>query len=751
MSLPLDVILEDLESSPKSIIPILATLHRDKAFLNDISKTDLKHLVSRSLNLSKSHIAYNKWCGINLIKVLSNNYNILANEGVNFMSQLIKILENYNQSIDPKILSSTVECLNNLCNQIRGKPTLTREVLTPKLPTIITLFMEKVAYQPSLILRSLNSLIRKHPTTFRPYGNKLRNRLIELLSSESYSAFPQELKQIICETLATLPIIEKTEPEAKWQGDIVDIVKELSQVLLIYDEFLSLNDDSDLMELFKKIPRTRESEELELSFKFASLEIDINKPDTIFQISDRVELLLSIMKAYLLSETQFSVRVPVGLVLIINEIICSISTKFVPFRKDIRDEKVKKLIKSTTLLNQFNSIKLLSELPIKYQGSLVPHLNNILAFLEILIPFSNKKIDYQEVLSNEIFMCRLLECTGNFISLVSSLSDASLLIRFIDVALCLVEERALNTSPVSDGKKQNQQANGNKKKNKKKNKESVPLSDLLSHQHLFNETIPLSTLNATRRFLNMVITRVNLPPTQHYRVFRYMIIEATVAKSYNKDQNISQELKQLLINSVLYPGFEKNSMLPIITSLLGDDPLLSVFNNPRFPPLPTYIKKSGLVIEDDEEEEESENEDEEMEENENDGSLNVDEESQLESSAKRRKIDISESSAGGGSDQPETVLPGIVLEDTKTKEKIFTNVNPDLVIQFAETSEIVEDVVPEPEATRTEVVTKSSVGTIPTPENPVATSVSVSVDKNEHDESDFEIPDIDVGDDSDDE
>lgn len=229
-----------------------------------------------------------------------------------------------------------------------------------------------------------------------------------------------------------------------------------------------------------------------------------------------------------------------------------------------------------------------------------------------------------------------------------------------------------------------------------------------------------------------------------------MIIEATVAKSYNKDQNISQELKELLINSVLYPGFEKNSMLPIITSLLGDDPLLSVFNNPRFPPLPTYIKKSGLVIEDDEEEE-SEDEDEEMEENENDGSLNADEQSQLESSAKRRKIDISESSADGGSDQPEKVLPDIVLEDTKIKEKIFTNVNPDLVIQFAETSEMVEDVVPEPEVTRAEVVTKSSLGTISTPENPVATSVSVSVDKSEQDESDFEIPDIDVGDDSDDE
>jgi len=506
---------------------------------------------------------------------------------------------------------------------------------------------------------------------------------------------------------------------------------------------LNLNDDSDLMELFKKIPQTRESEAQGLNFKLASLEIDINKPATIFQISDRVELLLSIMKAYLITETQFSVRVPIGLVLIINEIICSISSKFVPFKKDIRDEKVKKIIKSTTLINQFNSLNLLIELPIKYQGSLIPHLNNILAFLEILIPFSNKRIDYQEVLSNEIFMCKLLDCTGNFLSLVSSLSDASLLIRFIDVALCLVEERTLNSSPASEGKKQNHQANGNKKKNKKKNKESVPLSDLLSHQHLFNETIPSSTLKSIRRFVNIVITKANLPPTQHYRVFRYLIIEATVAKSYNKDQIIPQELKQLLINSVLYPGFEKNSMLPIVTSLLGDDPLLSVFNNPRFPPLPTYITKSGLVIE--EGTEESETEDEEMEQGNIDGSLEVDEES--ESSTKRRKIDTSESSVGGN-EQSEQKLPKVVPEDNKANEKIFTNVNPELIIQFAETSEKVEDVVPEPEVTRTEVLTKSSSET----SSKSQSAASINVDQDGSDDSDFEMPDIVVGDDdSDDE
>ncbi len=152
----------------------------------------------------------------------------------------------------------------------------------------------------------------------------------------------------------------------------------------------------------------------------------------------------------------------------------------------------------------------------------------------------------------------------------------------------------------------------------------------------------------------------------------------------------------------------------------------------------------------DNEEEESEDEDEEMEQNENDISINVDEDSQSESSAKRRKLDLTGPSDDGGSDQPGKVLPDLILDDTETKDKIFTNVNPDLVIQFAETSEMIEDAAPEPEVTRAKVVTKSSLSTIPTRENSV-NSVSVSEDKNEEDESDFEIPDIDVGDDSDDE
>lgn len=744
MSLPLDIILEELETSPKSIIPILATLHNDKALLNGISKADLKHLVSRTLNLSKSNVQYNKWCGINLIKILGSNYTILANDGVNFINQLLKILETYNPSVGQKILTSTIECLNYLCDQIRGKPTLTREILTPKLPTIITLYMEHITHQPLLIIQSLNSLIRKHPTVFRPFGNKLRNRIIEFLTSGSYNSFPPSLRLLTCETLATLPLIEKNEPDTKWQTDVIDLVKELSQVLLIYGEFLNLNEDSDLMGLFQRIPQSRDKDEKLLNYSLPLLDIDINKSESIFQISDRVELLLSIMRAYLNSETQFSVRVPIGMILLISEIICSMSTKFIPFRNDIRDDKLKSLVKTTTLINQFNVLKLLSDLPSKYQGSLIPHLNNVLAFLEILIPFKNKKIDQQEILQNEGFMCKLLECSGNLLCLLSNLNEASLLIRFIDVALCLVEARNSDILGSSDGNQQKQQVNGNKKNKKRNNQAAVPLSDLLSHQHLFSESIPHTTIGAVRKFINIVITRVSLPPTQHYKVFRYLVIQANTAKSFNKDKVIPDELRELLINSVLFPGFEKISMLPIITSLLGDDQLLSVFNNPRFPPLPIYVKKYDMIIE----EADMDQSEEEVDEEEN---ISVHEEEEMGSDNKRRKISISGSSTSvGDGDLSITTqkIPDVVVE-IKDQEKLFTNdkIKPELVIQFAERTDIIEPTQSEAATTSVEPI---PINSLPEPISVVDT-ISVTENVEEKDDSDFEMPSIDLGGDSDNE
>ena len=110
----------------------------------------------------------------------------------------------------------------------------------------------------------------------------------------------------------------------------------------------------------------------------------------------------------------------------------------------------------------------------------------------------------------------------------------------------------------------------------------MALSDILSHEHLFMTNIPTITITTVRSFINQIITKIILPPTQHYKIMRYLIIESIHAKYYNLYHNVPIELKKLLINAVLYPGYDKISILPIISTILSDDPLLGVFNNPKF-------------------------------------------------------------------------------------------------------------------------------------------------------------------------
>lgn len=120
----INIVLEEIKTSPSSIIPVLSILHNEKQQLDQISKADLTHLISRTLQLCRSPNIYNKWCGVSIINVLSDNYIVLANEGTNFMTMLITILESYNNTIDVIILKTCVESLNKLIRVIRNKTSI---------------------------------------------------------------------------------------------------------------------------------------------------------------------------------------------------------------------------------------------------------------------------------------------------------------------------------------------------------------------------------------------------------------------------------------------------------------------------------------------------------------------------------------------------------------------------------------------------------------------------------------------------
>ncbi|CAX42356.1 conserved hypothetical protein [Candida dubliniensis CD36] len=726
----INIVLEEIKGTPSSIIPILSFLHNDKQILSCITKVELNHLISRTLNLIRSPEPYKKWCGINLIRVIIEEYSILASEGNNLMNSLLQVLENYNETIDLKILTSCIDTINYMGNLIRGKPTLTREILTPKLNSIIGYYFEYLHFAPLLILNSLQTILKFHPTTFRPFGNKLKAKLITLIDHDEFINYPQNLQMAIYDTLAMLPIIEKIEPETKWYNDVINIIGEINELIQVYQEFINFKDDQDLFNLIHKIskPSTK---------ILTDLSIDFNKPQTILTISNHLNILVGILKSYITMETSFTVKLPIGIILIICELVCSINIKFLSFKGDIRDETIKKLIKTSLIENYRSIIGLLIELINYYQGALIPHLNTIWSFLETLIPFQNKRIVNEEIIDEERLFVEILQFMKESLSLLGNVSENTQLLRFVDMALVLVEPRMNSSSSLANNNKQtNHHQPQNRKQKKKKNTSAVALSDILSHEHLFMISIPENTIKSVRSFINQIIQKVILPPTQHYKIMRYLIIESIHAKYYNLQHNVPIELKNLLINAVLYPGYDKISILPIVSSILSDDQLLGVFNNPKFPPLPKYI---NLVnnIEDGQEDEEEEEPEEENE---------VDVIVEDESSAipmKKRKLDIESKQETENNeiipveDQSKIFTATKVEQLTLTPATTIEN-NPVVIEELTSTKEVVVDA-----PTKVDNIIPTTTNTAPTNDG--------DEDAEDDESSDFEMPEINLDQDSDDE
>lgn len=726
-TMSINIVLEEIKGTPTSIIPILSLLHNDKQILSNISKPNLNHLISRTLNLVRSPQPYNKWCGINLIRVIVEDYTILASEGNNLLTNLVKVLENYNNTIDIKILTSTIDTINFMCDSIRGKPTLTREILTPKLSSIISYYFEYLHFSPCLILKSLQKILKFHPTTFRPFGNKLNNKLIGLMNTFEFINFPNDLKQAIYDTIAMLPVIEKNEPESKWNNDVISIIGEIGELIQIYQEFLNFKDDQTLIDLSKKLPKSN-------SKLLSDLSIDFNKPGSILKISNNLNILVGLLKSYMSAETPFTVKIPLGLILITCEVVASINVKFLAFKSDVRDEEIKKLIKLSLVENYRSIIGLLSQLTI-FHGSLIPHISTIWSFLETLIPYKNKRIVNDDILDCEILYVDVLNCMVDYLSLIGYVSDNTQLLRFVDLALVLIEPRIKKQDTTTTNNKNTiQQHQHNKKQKKKKNTSSVPLSDILSHEHLFTETIPSSTVKSVRSFISQIITKCTLPPTQHYKIMRYLIIESVYAKYYNLQHSTPKELQDLLINAVLYPGYEKISILPIVTSILGgQSKVLSVFNNPRFPPLPKYINSVDQVLDDEVEEEDDEEEEaeeeQEVKEKVEPKRQAEDNEFVEENPTKKRKVD-EDLMIERSTDEQQVEIP---VED---KPKLFSKEN----MQAQE--QVVEEVVAVEE--KVEIVENIKIAT-------VQPEVPVQVEESQDEGSDFEMPEINIDDDSDDE
>jgi pre-rRNA-processing protein RIX1 len=602
------MILEILDQQrPQHIKHVLKSLYSSPETITTAAKSELNHLVSKTTNLLNSRDDYKRWFGCHIVQVLGMNPLVLTNGGSNFITALLKLIND--QSIVSVNFQNACRALDTIMSGIRGKPVLTREILTPNLPHILCALLDNLERDFKIVLPILTTLLTKNTTTFKPFLKKFEAKLIKLLV-ENFCEMDSELQALVCKSYAYLHLIKPNQttmgaqplPDDQWRLKILQLLDELRSVVLIYDNMIDLKSERDSMDLIKQLP---EMEKKEYIFPFLS--IDLSDALSIVTISERIEVLVRLVIAFITSSTPFPIRVPLGLIIQCCNLLMGLSLNYIQLKPELkRSTSLKRVIQTDLSKTQALGCLLLHEVAKTYKKLILPHLQHVLSSLEVMIPMELKKlnkVDKKQCLNQESEMLGVISSATEILKLFQGLTQLELINKLVDVSLTLLEKRTplegvLEKQPIANN------APTGQKKNKKKNKDSTPMSDLLSHSELFEVNPPKSTIHTILPFFEIVLKKVtNLVPTFRIKLLKYII--STSVKEHVINGSVGEPFKRILEIVVLYPNDgETYSILPIAKRLLPNNEKLSLLTNPRFPVLDVKYRPKTFV--EDEEEDEGE-------------------------------------------------------------------------------------------------------------------------------------------------
>lgn len=755
--IPLPVILSLLEAPrPSNLQYVLKSLYLSQDAVSKASKSDLNILTSRINNLLLARDDYKRWYGCHVVQILALNPVVLTNAGSLFIVSLLKIVNDTNSvSINLKNAALT---LNAIIKGIRGKPVLTREVLTPNLPNIISSLMDTLERDIVTILPILQSILFKHSTTFKPFAKKFEVKLQKFIT-ENFDNLSTPLQYDLCKSYAYLNLIKPNNsttasgtqplPDDQWRAKLLKIMDEIRSTVLIYDNFIDLKNERDTMEIIKQLP---DQETKEYIFPF--LNVDMSEPITVVSISQRLNVLVKLLIAFVTSPTPFPIRVPLGLVIQVANLLLGVSPNYIPFKGDLkRDQDLKKIVLNDMVKTQAIGSQLIFQVTKFYKKLVLPHLSSILSSLEVAVPVKSGsgkkmiKIDTEAALAIESELLSVVKTTTEILKLFEGLTELELINKLVDVCILFLEKRTpMESLTEKQSQVQPKQAQGQGKKNKKKSKDSTPLSDLLSHAELFELDPPAITISTSLSFFEVVIKKIpSLSPTARIKVMRYIL--STGVKQSSLNGSVSPQLVRLLEALVLYPGNgETYSVLPIVKRLLPDNEKLSLLTNPRFPPLEVkYRPRAAAGIED----VDDDDEDDEAREDIMDVDVVTVEEVEQEPKGnfaeelKKAQVSIPDSTQSVFKTNEETKqLQTLSFPEAKKEEKIVEEEDEENKTRSLEDAEE-EDETPSKRIKITQGPTITTTST---------TEIEVKIDESEGgDDSDFEVPEIDLGSDEDDE
>ena len=604
--IPLPDVAKLLETgSAADLQTVLQTLASPSYINEGLIKSDMGILNAKLLKLLRSSDDVDVWKGCHATSVVCH-YNPLFL--LTYVDQLFgAIYTKLSQKVDyytttvstssgRTVLETLTSTLGSLMNLMRGKPTISRESLVPKLRAIIPTLINLCQYEPKICLPILEQLLYRHPTTFRPFMNRYSTLLKNLLS-ERFDLFDDNTRDLLCRNFAYLHLkrpqaqqvqdenqaSNKPNPDDTWRDGLFSVLVEFKPVIDICNHFLDFEQDKDFVKLVESLPNGSQIKTKQDPF-LPPLSIDMNQPLTLWAICNRLHLLCKLVEAFVTSPTPFPIRVPIGSLHTICEALLGVCRKYIPLRKEVqRDAELIVAIDSLLPKIQICGVRLWLKLIKAYGKSLLMYTGSMLGSIELFIPLKPKShdIDMEQCKSLGNEFLDVFKLTNLMLKdMGCQAEDGDLINKLLEIALELSEDRSMlqNLGKKSDVSVRTKE----QKANKGAKTPMGTLTDLYTHPEQFQSKTTLEWFAEVNKFIKFVLENRKLGTGLQIQIIRYAINKSLALRDRN-GQHIPQSFIELLRAIVLNPGHEKTSILPIAVSLLKDsgDEMLDLFCHPR--------------------------------------------------------------------------------------------------------------------------------------------------------------------------
>lgn len=540
------LVIPYLTESPTNVQSVLYVLGTNASLFNS-PKSEINVLVKRTIEYLRSSQVYKKWLGCHLAKIISCQPTILSNHVSSILNELLN-LDN------PQLQLIAENSILSICLNIKGKPALTRQVLTPKLPAIISkLLVFGGADEQQMVnkLSIITMLIHNHPTLFRPFGTKYEKALVTMLQDREFGGKSARFQEAVIVSFISLSLINKN-PSLQWRIYLNSVLAEFKSVLQVLAQ---LKDGTVPASLELAIPTELDAHNVS-HFSLEPLDINLNEIASLTLVNSRLNLLLKMLQLFLTTPLgNHIVSVPIQLYINVSTVL--INTQLLGYSSSL-------LLGNVNLKNamdycfwrlQLNGVALLTQLLVSFPENSLTYFAEVSA---LIANCSNQYIqEYRQVISLASSLLRTFN-SGN-------LRDFSFLLKVINNSLLLVDPS--DTQIVTS----------------KKPKLAIEIGDFLLTQTTLDGKLAGEIVD----FYLLVIKNVsNLSLTQLNKIQTFAVLHSL---HMIQAGGLPENLVQLLQSFVLYQNRnEKFSLLPIVVNLLNlagnsNNEIIGLLINPRFP------------------------------------------------------------------------------------------------------------------------------------------------------------------------